>query len=391
MASRQFLARAIERAAISITALMTSAALSIPAFAGPPVGGPPTNAQPGMCFAQVKIPAKYGQQSQTVVTQDAHSILRAVPPKITSRSEQVETKEAGFRYEVRQPSYKTVMKRHLISPSYETLSVTPARFKTITETIQTKDAQPVWKKGNPGQLRAQGYKILSTAQPNINYMKQNRSSHDYDTRGPRHCGPNCEIWCLVIEPGRSASYTRRILDTPAKVNRHHVPAKYASVSKQVMADPGGVRKIQTAPQYQSLSVKEVVRPARIEEQYVPEKHKDVGTKTLIASERYEWRQVVCDPGHGVQRHGVQNSTHRRSSHIQPMAKTHGHTRGAARVRYHERSTGRSYSHGQSSAIHGQSASGSHAIEYGGVNADLEHLAGARPGRSYYYGTNLPAN
>jgi len=255
----------------------------------------PSNPTAGMCYARIEIPAQYSTGSKRVAVQDGFDDIVVEQAQIVSRQEQVEIKEASVRYEVRQPTFKSVSEQVMVRPSYEKLTVVPPKFVEKQGCIDCSPSRLVWKRGNPAKLTAQGYKVHSTADAGVSGRGYN-STVQYGANGGTQCGENCEIWCLVEVPGESVQYNRKVIVQPAQVSRQMVPAKYRSIMKQVVADPGGVREIPVPAQYRTISVEDVARPATVNQVTVPTKYADVQTKTLIAPERYEWRQVVCQPG-----------------------------------------------------------------------------------------------
>lgn len=353
----------------------------------------PPNPQPGVCYARVEIPAQRQTVSENVMVQEGYETFRVSEPQIRARQEKVLVKEAGFRYDVRQPSYKAVNETVMVRPAYERLSVVPPSFKTVTETIRMSQPKLVWKKGNPATLRAQGYKIHSTADGRVGsygrgHMNINGSVYPSQA-SVVDCGATCEIWCLVEDPGQSASFTRRVLARPADVRRETIPAKFRTITKQVMADPGGVSKVPVPPQYATITVEDVVNPGGVQRDVVPPAFKNVARSVEHAPSRYEWREVVCRPGMaGYKGSSVPkaksyivtapaHSSHSVSSYT--GASSYGSTSyGAAGISQnsHMGQTPAGYAHGQSSyGLRGASSSESRVVTRTGP---------------HYYGSGLPA-
>ncbi len=281
--------------ALIIAGTATSAFAGNPAF---PEALPPV-ANPGECYAQVRIPAQYSTGTQTVIKSEAHARLEVTEPQLQARQETIMTKEPSVRYEVRQPRYTTRTEQIVTRPAHDRLSVSAPQFSTVTERLQTGAPHLVWKRGNPAELQRQGYIIRSTADGRLRDSSGYRGgSYATTQQGGDTCGPGCEIWCLVEEPGTSVTTTRRVMSAPSRVIRMPVPAQTRSITKQVLADPGGVREIPVPAEYTNVTVEDLVRPAEAYEVNVPAEYGDVQTRNLISPERYEWRRVLCQPGTG---------------------------------------------------------------------------------------------
>lgn len=276
----------------------------------------PPVANPGECYAQVKVPAQYSTGSQSVITAEGFTGVEVREAQFQTRTETVLTKEASTRYVVRQPSYSSVRERILTRPAHDVLSVSAPQFSTVTETLQTSAPHLVWKRGNPAELQRQGYVIHSTADGRLRAPAQSGGyqggSYANTQSGGSSCGPLCEIWCLVEEPGTSVTTSRRALVAPPRVVRTPVPPEYKTITKQVVSDPGGVQEIPVPAEYSSVEVQDLVRHAETYEVSVPPIMGQVATKNLVSPERYEWRRVLCEPGTGTIRSGASYQT---SGHV----------------------------------------------------------------------------
>ncbi len=319
----------------------------------------PPVANPGECYAQVKIPAQYSTGSETVVTAEGFTRLDVKEAQFRTRVENILTKEASTRYVVRQPSYRSVSERILTRPAHERLSVSAPQFSTVKETLQTSAPHLVWKRGNPGELQRQGYIIHSTADGRLRSPSHSGGfqggAYASTQSGGDSCGPGCEIWCLVEEPGTTVTTSRRALTAPPQVIRTPVPPKYKTITKQVVSDPGGVQEIPVPAEYSSIEVEDLVRHAETVQVPVPPVMGQVETKVLISPERYEWRRVLCQPGTGTIRSsqsyrsdGGHLSYQSSSSHVGTTSAGPSYSSGGS-----SHSSGTTYSQG-SSASHGTS-------------------------------------
>ena len=257
----------------------------------------PPSPNPGECYARVEIPAQFNEGSQQIMTEEGYSRLDVQQPQLASRQESILVKEASTRFRVKQPTYRSTTEQVLIRPAYDKLSVSEPQFSTVTERIQSASPRLIWKRGNPRKLMAQGYKIHTTA--DAGYRGRGyRSETQFLSSGGEKCGINCEIWCLVEEPGEMVEYNRKVMTSPGQVERTAVPAKYQTVYKQVVSDPGGVEEIPVPAEYKTVTVEDIIHPGGESSVNVPPKYSSVKTKSLVSPERFEWRRVVCKPGTG---------------------------------------------------------------------------------------------
>lgn len=287
--------------------------IAVPALAGPtpPSYVPdllPPNPVAGECYGRVEIPAQYENITQRVLTREAHQRVLVQQPQLQTTTERVMVKEPSVRYVVRQPTYGTVTKQVMTRPAFDKLSVSEPSFQTVTETLHTGRPRLVWKRGNPSKLRAQGYKIHSTADAGVGGRGYS-STTDYGRSGGERCGTVCEIWCLVEEPGESVTVTRQVLNHSGQVHRTPVPARYQSITKQVVTDPGGVQKIPVPAEYRDLQVEKLHHPGGTATINVPAEYGHAQGRRLVSEARYEWRRIACKPGaqHGVDRQSTLHS------------------------------------------------------------------------------------
>ncbi len=287
----------------TIAILLAGTTLAPTAFAGgqghpgytPDLLPPSSNA--GECYARVEVPAQYSTGSEQVLVEEGYSTVEVAQPTLAQRQESVMVKEPSVRYRVTQPSYRSVTEQMLVRPAYDKLTVSAPQFSTVTETVQTSAPRLVWKRGNPGKLAAQGYTIHSTADGG-RFGQGYSNTQQYLAGGGDKCGPTCEIWCLVEEPGEQVEFNRKVMTSPGQVRRQSVPAKYKTIHKQVVSNPGGVEEIPVPAEYRTVMVEDVVDPGGERVVNVPPKFAEVATKTLVAPSRYEWRRVLCAPGTG---------------------------------------------------------------------------------------------
>ena len=87
---------------------------------------PPSSANPGECYARVRIEPQYEPFTESVVTGDSYESYDVRPPVLDQTVTEYMSREAGMRYVVREPIYETVVERVQVRPAYVEYVVEPA-------------------------------------------------------------------------------------------------------------------------------------------------------------------------------------------------------------------------------------------------------------------------
>ena len=164
-------------------------------------------AQPGSCYSE-----------------------RIVPAKFETRTEQVVASEASSRVEVIPAQYSMVDERVLVQEASTRIVEVPATYETISERVLVKPATTVWKKGTGPVTRVN------------------------DTTG--------EIMCLVEVPAEYKTVSKRVIKTPATTKTIDIPAKYETVKVRRMTTAPQERRIDIPAKYSTVSRREQVSDAR---------------------------------------------------------------------------------------------------------------------------------
>ena len=160
-------------------------------------GLPP--AKPGQCFAKVKTPAKYITKTKRVLIQKASS----------------------KRVLVRAPQYVWVNKKVLVRKAgYRTRTI-PAQYRTVSKRVMVKPAYNTWKKG-----------------------------HGPITRIDNATG---QIMCLVKVPAVYKTVKKRVMIRPAKTVRTFVPAVYKNVRSMKLTAPALYKTVKRPARYKTQS------------------------------------------------------------------------------------------------------------------------------------------
>lgn len=225
----------------------------------------PPDAQPGECFARVKVPAQYRNVTQQVVVDEGGVRMHVTPAQFVTRTQQYTAREAGIRYEVRQPVYKTVTEKVMVRPGFKKLQVVPAEYRNVSQNVQVSAPHLAWKPG----------RSLVDAAVKVTHTNQG------------------DVFCLVEEPGETRTISKRVQVRGESVQAVDVPPVYETITRQVMVDPGGVRQVPVPAQYANINSQELVHPAGYTESPVPPRYATVTKKVLVAPESFRWVRVLC--------------------------------------------------------------------------------------------------
>lgn len=254
--------------------VVAAMAFSTPALAGGahghqgastfPFEAPP-NAQPGECFARVKVPAQYRSVSERVLVDEGGSRVHVTQAQFANRTQQYVVRDAGVRYEVRQPVYKTVTENVVVRPGYQQLQVVPAEYRNVQQTVQVSAPHLAWKPG----------KSLVDAAIHVTHTNQG------------------DVFCLVEEPGQTQTINKRVQVRKESVRAVDVPPVYRTITRQVLVDPGGVRQVPVPAQYGTINTQVLAQRAGHTETPLPPRYANVTKKVLVAPETFRWVRVLC--------------------------------------------------------------------------------------------------
>lgn len=163
-------------------------------------------AQPGDCYHEHFIPAKFETVNEEVMLKQAYDVV-----------------------EVQEAEYHWVEKELLVSEASSRIEEVPAVYKTVTEQVVDVPAHTIWKKGSGPIQRID------------------------EATG--------EIMCLVEVPATYKTITKEVLESPATTREIEIPAVYETVKvKELLSDAQEVRKTIPA-EYSTVAVTKQVADA----------------------------------------------------------------------------------------------------------------------------------
>jgi hypothetical protein len=263
----------VQRSNVQVTRVNSAAAMaSAPvasargASVSPPMGydasSLPPNPRAGECYARVVVPAEYKTITEEVLIADAAETVAIIPAQYETVQERVLVSEGGEKLEVIPAEYKTVTEKVMVSPPSYRLEEVPPEYEMVTEQVKVRDAAVMWKKG----------------------------------RGPSEKIDNAtgEILCLVEVPAEYKTIQKRVLKTPASTKRVEIPGQFETVAKRVMVKPPETLRVAIPAEYKNVPVQKVTVPEQRKVTPVPAQYQTITKQVMVASERTEWRRILCE-------------------------------------------------------------------------------------------------
>ncbi len=222
----------------------------------------PPQAKTGECYARVFVPPKYKPVSKTVLKSEASERVETDPAKYDYVEQQVLVKEATTELKVIPATYDWVTEDVLVKEASTVLKEVPAVYENQTERVLVREGYTTWKKG----------------------------------RGPieRIDDATGEIMCLVEVPPEYRTVTKRVLVTPARVEKVELPAEYSTVKKRVVVEPAKTATVDIPAEYKTVKVRKMVEPPKERRIEIPAEYQEVTDRELVAEGQLEWRPILCE-------------------------------------------------------------------------------------------------
>lgn len=226
------------------------------------------------CFATVRTPAVYEEQTKRVEVHPAYTLKRQIPAIVEHQRIRVMTKSTEKTYRANAPVYKTIYEQILVEPARKVNVLRPAKYVKWTEEIEVEPAQSIWRQCST-KFGREG------AQSAVKYTgaKQNRPA---------------SALCRVHIPAKKRIVHHTKLIAPERTELVDVPAKYKTIAKQVVKRPAFAQRASISAEYTSVSVAHELVPARYAEERVPPVFKDVTKPVLVAGNALLRAEVLCD-------------------------------------------------------------------------------------------------
>lgn len=287
------------------------------------------SATPGMCFHEHFIAAKFQNVNERVLVSEASSRIETADAQYKWIEESVLVSGASSRFESVPAVYRTESEKVLDKPAHTIwkkgtgpiqrideatgeimcLVEVPATYRTISKQVQVSAATRR-EIDIPAKYEMVKVRKLVTAasESNIEIPAQ------YKDVVKSQKSADAEFVWHEIHDKTLSSESR----TGAKICLVSEPAKYKTITRKVVVTPASTQEIAIPAQYESVKVKELVTAASESRRVIPAVYKTVQKRELVSDGHMQWRSILCET----------NMTRDRITQIQRALDKRGYKPGA---------------------------------------------------------------
>ena len=264
--------------------------------------GLPKKSEVGECYSEYHQPELFKTETIKVLIKDASKKFTVVPA-----------------------SYETVEEKVLVSEASERLIEVPAEYDTVTEQVLQSPAYTTWKKGRgPVERVDHGTgEIMCLVEVPAEYktitkrvLKSKAATRKESIPAKYIVKKVRKVVAVASEkavdiPAEYKEVTKRVKVSDAKTSwvasggnadgkktgstlcMVQIPAKYSTVEKRVVKSPASVQKVVVPAVYQPQKVRKLVTAAQEKVISIPAKKQTVSKRVQVSSPKLEWRSILC--------------------------------------------------------------------------------------------------
>ena len=256
----------------------------------------------GACYKEYYVPAKFEETSKEVLVKEESEEIKVAPAQFEETEEIVVVKQASQKKIYVPAQYETIEEKILVEPAKAVwkkgdgpitkidnstgeimcLIQVPAVYKTVTKTV-LKTPSSIELVKVPAETKAvKVNKLVSDA--TIDKVK---IPAEYKTVKLTNKVSDASFTWTAGTVSDGGTYTGN------QICLKDIPAKYAEVKKLVVDSAAAIEEDKVSPVAKLIKVSNVVTPAKESKQLVQAVYKAVDKTTKVASERLEWRRILC--------------------------------------------------------------------------------------------------
>ena len=204
----------------------------------------PANPDPGKCYVKCITKDEFKTVEETIEVYPAYSKLEVVPATYRTVEERVLIKEASKRFVYVPATYETIDVPYIKKEGRTDLNIKPASFGSNSRTFETYPKTSGWE-----------YRETACDSPNkedcmvacfVEYPAQ-FTDVSFTTLSNDATTSNIPV------PEQGATYKKRVIKTPARMDEIEIPAEYTTIKRQVLATPASTRSITIPSQTKTVT------------------------------------------------------------------------------------------------------------------------------------------
>jgi len=205
----------------------------------------PSNPDPNKCYVRCVTPDVYTTETVRIQTRPAYKTLSVVPATYKTVTDRVLVKEGYKRYEFVPATFRSEAISYQSQAPGESMSVQPASFTDASERVLIKPETSKWEStayegcesDDPNDCQVLCYRTYDAEYRNV--PVQRLANDATSSRSP--------------VAGRTSTYTKQVIATPAEVRTIDIEPVYETITKTVIDQPATVRTNNVDAQYTEIT------------------------------------------------------------------------------------------------------------------------------------------
>ncbi len=226
--------------------------------------GLPANPDPDKCYIRCITPDVFETQTVRVQTRPEYKRLRVVPAEYETRTERILVKEGYTRYEFVPATFRKETVNYEAETPTTKVSLEVASFTDATEDVLIQPAINRWEYTT--------YEGCISDNPN-----------------------DCQALCYRSYEAQYRTVPVQRLASDASYKSKQVGGRSATYTKEVVATPATVREITVEPVYETVTKRVQIKPETVVEETVSAEYTSVTQEVLVSKGNIErWEEIECE-------------------------------------------------------------------------------------------------
>lgn len=204
----------------------------------------PANPEPGKCYVKCITKDEFKEVTESIEVNPSYTKLEVIPATYKTVEDRVLVKEASKKFVYVPAVYENVQVSYTKKEGGSDLKVIPASFGSNSRTFETYPETSGWE-----------YKETACDSPNkedcmvacyVGYPAQSQEV-SFTTLSKDATVSNISL------NEASATYTKKVIKTPARMDEIEIPGQYNTINRQVVATPASTKSITVPAQTQTVT------------------------------------------------------------------------------------------------------------------------------------------